>query len=138
MTITTDTRTPATTSDYHLSAEEIAHFDEHGFVILRNRISGPLLERLQAASTRWIADGHALEDEQAGDGDYNFATRPSGRVLFRINYLHNKGEDASLELLGSPEMLGIAESLAGANFVPTYESLVFKNTGDGAPIDWHQ
>ena len=41
-------------------------------------------------------------------------------------------------MLGSPEMLGIAESLAGPNFVPTYESLVFKNTGDGAPIDWHQ
>jgi hypothetical protein len=124
--------------DWHLSAEEIAHFDEHGFVILRNRIGADLLQRLQHASVRWIADGHALADESAGDGDYNFATRPSGRVLFRINYLHNKEEAASLELLGSPEMLGIAESLAGPDFVPTYESLVFKNTGDGAPIDWHQ
>ena len=128
----------APTRDYHLTAEEIAHFDEHGYVILRNRISGSLLEKLQRASVRWIADGHALENESDGDGDYNFATRPSGRVLFRINYLHNKGEAASLELLGSPEMLGIAESLAGPSFVPTYESLVFKNTGDGAPIDWHQ
>lgn len=123
---------------YHLTAEEIAHFDEHGYVILRNRIGGDLLRTLQEASERWIADGHALQDESEGDGDYNFATRPSGRVLFRINYLHNKQEAASLELLGSPEMLGIAESLAGPAFVPTYESLVFKNTGDGAPIDWHQ
>jgi ectoine hydroxylase-related dioxygenase (phytanoyl-CoA dioxygenase family) len=126
------------TRDYHLSADEVAHFDEHGYVILRERITGELLEKLQAASTRWIRDGHALENESDGDGDYNFATRPSGRVLFRINYLHNKREAASLELLGSPEMLGIAESLAGPDFVPTYESLVFKNTGDGAPIDWHQ
>ena len=138
MTDTTLQSVSAPTREYHLTAEEIAHFDEHGYVILRNRISGPLLERLQRASVRWIADGHALESESDGDGDYNFATRPSGRVLFRINYLHNKGEAASLELLGSPEMLGIAESLAGPNFVPTYESLVFKNTGDGAPIDWHQ
>jgi hypothetical protein len=129
---------PATTRDYHLTPDEIAHFDEHGYVILRNRIPAPLLAKLQQASVRWIADGHALEDESDGDGDYNFATRPSGRVLFRINYLHNKGGAASLELLGSPEMLGVAESLAGPNFVPTYESLVFKNTGDGAPIDWHQ
>lgn len=121
---------------YHLSAEEIAHFDEHGYVILRGRIGGDLLEKLQDASTRWIADGHALASETDGDGD--FATRPSGRVLFRINYLHNKKESAALELLGSPEMLGIAESLPGPDFVPTYESLVFKNTGDGAPIDWHQ
>lgn len=35
-------------------------------------------------------------------------------------------------------MLGIAESLAGSDFVPTYESLVFKDAGDGAAIDWHQ
>jgi hypothetical protein len=138
MTSTTLQNASATIRDYHLTPDEIAHFDGHGYVILRNRISGPLLEKLQRASLRWIADGHALKNESDGDGDYNFATRPSGRVLFRINYLHNKGEAASLELLGSPEMLGIAESLAGPNFVPTYESLVFKNTGDGAPIDWHQ
>lgn len=127
-----------TPRDYHLSDEEVEFFDENGYVILRNRIRGALLRKLQDASTRWIATGHALENESDGDGDYNFATRPSGRVLFRVNYVHNKGEAASLELLGSPEMLGIAESLAGPDFVPTYESLVFKNTGDGAPIDWHQ
>ncbi|GAA2231162.1 phytanoyl-CoA dioxygenase family protein [Herbiconiux moechotypicola] len=124
--------------DYHLTDEEVRRFDEEGYLILRRRVTGALLERLQRASERWIADGHALENESDGDGDYNFATRPSGRVLFRINYVHNKGEAASLELLGSPEILGIAESLAGPDFVPTYESLVFKNTGDGAPIDWHQ
>ncbi len=56
------------TRDYHLTAEEIAHFDEHGYVILRDRIPGPLLEKLQRASDRWIADGHALTDESAGDG----------------------------------------------------------------------
>ena len=49
-----------------------------------------------------------------------------------------KGGAASLELLGSPEVLGIAESLAGANLVPTYEAMVFKDTGNGAPIRWHQ
>ncbi|MDN3494858.1 phytanoyl-CoA dioxygenase family protein [Planococcus sp. APC 4015] len=142
MTLTTASPTAAPRGvaprEYHLTPDEIAFFDENGYVILRDRIRGDLLRRLQDAATTWIADGHALEDETAADGDYNFADRPSGRVLFRINYLHDKGESASLELLGSPEMLGIAESLAGPDFVPTYESLVFKNTGDGAPIDWHQ
>jgi hypothetical protein len=59
-------------------------------------------------------------------------------VPYRVNYLHAKGRTESLELLGSPELLGIAESLAGPDFVPTYESLVFKSAGDGAPIPWHQ
>ena len=35
-------------------------------------------------------------------------------------------------------MLSVAESLCGPNFVPTYESLVFKQQGDGEQIPWHQ
>ena len=58
--------------------------------------------------------------------------------MYRVDYIHAKGQPASLELLGSPAVLGIAESLAGPNFVPTYESMVFKSAGDGAPIPWHQ
>ncbi|NJK45444.1 MAG: phytanoyl-CoA dioxygenase family protein [Pleurocapsa sp. SU_196_0] len=58
--------------------------------------------------------------------------------MFRVNYVHNKGQSASLELLGSPWVLGVAESLCGANFVPTYESMVFKQKGDGEQIPWHQ
>lgn len=128
--------TLAPVSSYHLSEEQVRSFDENGFLVLRRRICGPLLARAQAAGHRWIermlADG-------GQDPDYVFANRPDGRrVPFRVNYLHNKGESASLELLGSPEVLGIAESLAGPNFVPTYESMVFKMPGDGAIIPWHQ
>ncbi|MGW0719765.1 phytanoyl-CoA dioxygenase family protein [Streptomyces sp. NPDC002778] len=122
-------------SPFHLTSEEVAFFDENGYLVLRGRVRGDMLRRLQRAADYWIA---------AGDGpmrhseDYHFADRPSGRVLFRVDYVHAKGDAASLELLGSPEVLGIAESLAGPNFVPTYESLVFKNEGDGAPVPWHQ
>ncbi len=55
-----------------------------------------------------------------------------------MNYVHNKGQPASLELLGSPAVLGVAESLFGPNFVSTYESMVFKQEGDGEKIAWHQ
>jgi hypothetical protein len=58
--------------------------------------------------------------------------------MYRVNYLHNKGFPASLELLGCPQVLAVAESLSGENFVPTYESMVFKQQGDGAQIRWHQ
>ncbi|MEV5433958.1 phytanoyl-CoA dioxygenase family protein [Streptomyces sp. NPDC052701] len=122
-------------SPFHLTPEQVAFFDENGYLVLRDRIPKDMLRRLTEAAERWIASG----DRPSRDGeDYHFADRPSGRVLFRVDYLHSKGEAASLELLGSPEVLGIAETLAGPNFVPTYESLVFKNEGDGAPIPWHQ
>lgn len=126
------TRTPCQLSD-----EQIASFDANGYLVLRSWIPTALLVRLQTAGEAWIAEGSAISPEQAGD-DYNFAQRPQGPALFRVNYLHHKGQPASLELLGSPQVLAVAESLCGPNFVPTYESMVFKQAGDGERIPWHQ
>lgn len=123
---------------HHLTLEQVAFFDTHGYLVLPGRVPADLLADLREAASTWIADGFTLADGDPALVDYQFASRPSGQVMFRIDYLHNKGEAASLALLGAPEVLGIAESLCGPDFVPTYESLVFKNEGDGAPIPWHQ
>jgi hypothetical protein len=136
MSLTTLRATPADSSA--LTPEQVEQFDRDGYLVLRNRIPSDLLSRLQTASRRWIADGQGVSTQAGEDPDYNFAARPDGPLLFRINYLHAKQEAASLELLGSPAVLEIARSLAGPNFVPTYESLVFKAAGDGAAIEWHQ
>jgi ectoine hydroxylase-related dioxygenase (phytanoyl-CoA dioxygenase family) len=136
-------------SPFHLSEDQIRFFDENGFLILKQWITGELLERLQLAGQHWIERGESLQtkqlagetlepDEQELLSDLAFAKRPNAEVFFRVNYLHNKGEDASLELLGSPQVLAVAESLCGPNFVPTYESMVFKKAGDGEKIPWHQ
>lgn len=123
---------------YNLSDDQIDSFDRNGYLILRNWIPAELVARLQRASDEWIARGRAESPDDPDLADFAYATRPSGRQLYRVNYLHNKQPAASLELLGSPAMLGIAESLAGPDFVPTYEALVFKNAGEGAPVEWHQ
>lgn len=131
------------TSPYHLSDEQIEFFDENGYLILQNWIPASLLERLQEAATNWIEHGWAHRNESGADtgngwDDWLFAEREGNTVMWRVNYLHNKGQAASLELLGSPQVLGIAESLCGPNFVPTYESMVFKQEGDGKEVVWHQ
>ena len=125
-------------SAYHLSEEQIAFFDENGYLILRNWIPQKLLKRLQEAGTAWIEQGMRAKEGDPDSMDYIFAKRENGRVMFRVNYVHNKGQAASLELLGSPQLLAVAESLCGPNFVSTYESMVFKQEGDGAAIKWHQ
>ena len=125
-------------SPFHLTPQQVQFFDDNGYLVLRQWITGELLEGLQAAARRWIADGNAFSAAGERSEDYNLARRAQGEVLFRINYLHNKGEAASLALLGSPQVLGVAESLCGPNFVPTYESMVFKAEGDGEQIPWHQ
>lgn len=136
-------------SSFHLSQEQVRFFDENGYLVLKNWITGDLLARLQKAGDAWIAQGETLRQKQNGGvplseeeeevaRDLVFAKRTDGEVFFRVNYLHNQKEGVSLELLGSPQVLSVAESLCGSNFVPTYESMVFKKEGDGESIPWHQ
>ena len=136
MTEITDIERPRGVDPGLLTAAQVAHFDRDGYLVLRQRIDPDLLARLRVASERWMADGVAQGPD--GDSDWLFADRPAGRAMWRVDYLHSKGERASLELLGSRAVLGIAESLAGPDFVPTYESMVLKAAGDGAPVPWHQ
>jgi ectoine hydroxylase-related dioxygenase (phytanoyl-CoA dioxygenase family) len=126
-------------SNYHLTPEQIQFYDDNGYLILRNWIGGALLERLHNAGHVWIEQGMNAAEDDPNKIDYLFAQRSSGkRAMWRVDYVHNKGQAASLELLGSPQVLGVAESMCGANFVPTYESMVFKQEGDGEAIKWHQ
>jgi ectoine hydroxylase-related dioxygenase (phytanoyl-CoA dioxygenase family) len=125
-------------SRYHLTPEQIQFFDTYGYLVLRNWIPQDLLHRLQDAGQTWIESGYQIEASDPFYEDYVFAQRPQGRVMYRVNYLHNKGQAASLELLGSPYVLAVAESLCGPNLVPTYESMVFKEENDGEAIKWHQ
>ena len=127
-----DARADSLRDQWLLTAEQVAAFDRDGYLVLRDRIPADLVERLQDATARW------LDTAEEGKADHLYANRPNGRVLWRIDYIHDKGEPVTLELLGSPAVLGIAESLAGPDFVPTYESMVLKAAGDGAPVSWHQ
>jgi ectoine hydroxylase-related dioxygenase (phytanoyl-CoA dioxygenase family) len=134
---------------YHLTEEQVRFFDENGYLVLKQWITGDLLKRLQQAGDDWIAEGETLREKQReGETltpeeeetlrDLVFAKRSEGEVFFRVNYLHAKEQEVSLDLLGSPQVLAVAESLCGENFVPTYESMVFKKAGDGEKIPWHQ
>ncbi|MEQ8675479.1 MAG: phytanoyl-CoA dioxygenase family protein [Aggregatilineales bacterium] len=133
---------PTERTAYHLTPDQVEFYDTNGYLILRNWIPQDLLQRLRIAADDWIQQGQSfqgqLNTEDPDYDDFRFVDRPHGRVMFRVNYLHNKQQSASLELLGSPQMLAVAESLCGINFVPTYESMVFKQENDGAPIIWHQ
>ncbi|MGF1665727.1 MAG: phytanoyl-CoA dioxygenase family protein [Acidimicrobiia bacterium] len=123
-------------TDHHLTPDQLAFYDENGYLLLRNHIPGNMLERLSDAAHSWISLGSGADP--ANPGDFQFAMRDGHSTMWRVDYVHDKGRAESLALLGSPQVLGVAESMCGPNFVPTYESLVFKQEGDGAAVAWHQ
>ena len=125
-------------SRYHLTPEQVQFFDDNGYLILRGWIPAEMLERLRAAGDAWIEHGLRATPDDPLYRDFAWKEGPNGRQFFSVGYLHNMGQPASLELLGSPQVLAVAESMCGLNFVPTYESMVFKMRGDGAVIKWHQ
>ncbi len=125
-------------SPCHLSPEQVRFFDDNGYLVLKHWITGELLERMQRAGQAWMEQGKDVDESDPRNEDYKFASRPGGRIMYSVDYVHNKSQPASLELLGSPKVLGVAESLCGPNLVPTYESMVFKQKGNGAEVRWHQ
>jgi hypothetical protein len=46
--------------------------------------------------------------------------------------------EAALRTTGHPELLAIAETIHGDDFVPFTEALIFKKPGEGASFAWHQ
>jgi hypothetical protein len=125
-------------SDFRLTQQQLGFFDANGYLVLRNWMPGPVLERVQAASEVWMETAHRVGPDHPHPRDFQFG-RPGGRrSLFKVEYLHDKGEAASLELLGSPAVLEVAQSLCGPDFVPTFEALVVKQVNGGANVPWHQ
>jgi ectoine hydroxylase-related dioxygenase (phytanoyl-CoA dioxygenase family) len=125
-------------SPYHLTPQQVRSFDENGYLILRQQIPPELLKRVQVAGDAWIERGLRAAPDDPSQADFAWKKGPNGRTFYAVGYVHNMGQPASLELLGCPQVLAVVESLTGPNFVPTYESMVFKMTGQGAPIHWHQ
>src|SRR4051812_40912573 len=97
--VSSDVITSVTGSSQMLTDAQVEQFDRDGYLVLRNRIRPDLLHRLQDAAVDWVEQGHRAVPGSAGD--WLFADRPSGRVMYRVDYIHAKGRPESLELLGS-------------------------------------
>ena len=77
--------------------------------------------------------------ERLRDPDYQYKSHAeSGReVPFRVEYVVDK-LPACRALLGHPFVLRSVEALQGTDFVPTWDSMVWKTAGAGAAIEWHR
>jgi ectoine hydroxylase-related dioxygenase (phytanoyl-CoA dioxygenase family) len=115
-----------------ITDEEIAFFDENGYVICRSVLHADELEHFRAESQRLIDEvrGGGPADKMCGRG-------PEG-IPYYLNYLHANPNTFSLRLLANPFIGDLLARMVGPDFIPCYESLVFKLPGNGSSVPWHR
>lgn len=115
-----------------ITNEEIAFFDENGYVICRNVLHADELENFRAESRRLI-------DEILADGPAAArCNRGPERVPYYLTHLHANPNEFSLRLLAHPFIGDLLTRMVGPDFIPCFESLVFKLPGNGSSVPWHR
>lgn len=118
-----------------VTAEHAAFFLEHGVLLLKNVLEPRELEELRSETAAWIARA----DELDGHPDYFYKVHDTTgrRVPFRIDFTISK-MDSARRLLAHPAILSAVERICGPDFIPTWDSMVFKMPGEGADVPWHR
>lgn len=118
-----------------ITDEQAQFFLDNGFLVVSNVLRGKELELLQEAMMKQVeigAAGIANSDYAYGKG-----TKSGTRVFKRVEYVIDKS-DSNKALLGHPFILRSVEKLQGANFIPTWDSMVLKMPNEGIIVPWHR
>jgi phytanoyl-CoA hydroxylase len=113
-----------------LSAEQRAHYDDHGYVLIKG-----LLSAEEAASYR--AEVHAL-DAQQGETNATWASvKGAGTALSHCHDVHFRSA-AFTRLLTDPRLTGIAQAIIGPNVQLHHNKMFIKPPEKGSPFPMHQ
>lgn len=115
-----------------ITDEQIRFFDENGYVIIRQALNPDELANMQAESQRLID-----EIVSGGPADKGCMRGPEG-IPYYLTYLHVHPNTFSLRLLAHPFIGDLLTRMVGPDFIPCYESLVFKLPGHGSSVPWHR
>ncbi|HET6386407.1 MAG TPA: phytanoyl-CoA dioxygenase family protein [Armatimonadota bacterium] len=111
---------------------EIEFFDKNGYVICRGALHADELNEFQRESARLID-----EIQSGGPADKMCMRGPEG-IPYYLTYLHANPNHFSLRLLAHPFVGDLLTRMVGPDFIPCYESLVFKLPGHGSSVPWHR
>ncbi len=119
-----------------ISNAEVEFFLENGYLILPSVLAEEELKHLCGAMNALLSYGleQVREHPDYSYGRGHLTGRP---ILQRIEYVIDKTEEAKI-LLGHPFILRSVERLQGADFIPTWDSMVVKLPGEGMRVGWHR
>ena len=118
-------------------AQDVDHFIEHGFVVVRGSISESELGALREETAAQIAAG----PERSPRSDFVVKARPDGRhVFFRIQFLTDKAlhNESMLHAMVHPDIVERTVRLLGPDWTTYGSAMVFKPEGGGPAIDLHR
>lgn len=118
-----------------ITDEQAQFFRDNGLLVIRNVLSPAELKAMQDATQPLIDE--AERNVTHPDFFYKDHEITGERTPFRVEYVIDKTQ-AGKALLGHPFILRSVEKLQGRNFIPTWDSMVFKRAGMGAAIPWHR
>ena len=122
--------------DQVISDEEAQFFHENGYLIVRHALSDAELAQLRAATDELRAFG-STEVRTHPDYLYGKGHKSGTQVLRRVEYVIDKRDECKV-LLGNPYILRSVEKLIGNDFIPTWDSMVLKQPGEGIIVPWHR
>ncbi len=120
-----------------IGAEGAAAFRASGLLILRGLLRGDELTALRRETLALVQQAERTAPGADPDIAHKRHALSGASVPFRIEYVVDKSP-ACRALAGHPFILRSVERLQGRNFIPTWDSCVFKNAGAGAAIPWHR
>ena len=119
-----------------LSQAQKDHYDEHGFVVLENRIPSDIMNSIRDEIARFegIARTMTTSDDKL---DLEDSHTPEDPRLRRIKLPHTQS-DVMRDLMFSDHILAPARDLVGPDLRLHTTKLNMKKAGYGAAVEWHQ
>jgi len=119
-----------------LTQNQIAFYQENGYLVLENQIPDNWMHRIRTEISRFEGEA-ALLNESNERLDLEDSHTKSSPRLRRIKLPHTISNDLN-ELMLSDYILGPARDLAGPNLRLHTSKLNMKSAGYGAAVEWHQ
>ena len=119
-----------------ITEDQAQFFRDNGLLVIRNVLRGAELKAMRD-QTQPLVDRAMTEKPKDADYMYKKHELTGEQVPFRVEYVIDK-TSAGKALIGHPFILRSVEKIQGRNFIPTWDSMVFKQAGAGAAIPWHR
>lgn len=121
-----------------LTTEQIRHFDQQGYLVLKNVLAPELIAILQQATEQLQTEAFAALKQNRAPKDFAFSFNFFIHYLNRVTQFHRYADISTLAVLGSPALISIAKSLCTEHCLPTADMLIVKNQHDDLTLPWHQ